>query len=250
MISDGHISSNSSRDASGASSAGGAAQGDAAAECKTKARIVAVAERMVAERGAQRFSIRDITNEAGVNLAAINYHFGSKERLIAEMLARRILTLNEQRSALLDKLEAGTGAGGAPVRVEAIMEVIINTILFSDEKERAGNMTTMKMFSRLSLDPDVEIVSMFTLHFRPFKTRLITLLARALPHLRREAVEWRANQVFGLLGYHALFEEMRCKSLGRSFNVKKEQRRLLNFCVAAFQAPSESQSRTEKAEKA
>jgi AcrR family transcriptional regulator len=238
MITDGHISTNRG--------AGGA--GDDTAECKTKARIVAVAERMIAERGVQQFSIRDITSEAGVNLAAINYHFGSKERLIAEVLTRRVLAINEARRALLDKLEADT-AGGTP-GVRAVMEVIINTLLFSDEKERTRNMHTMKMFSRLFLDPDAEIVGMLSVHFRPFKARILNMLARALPRLEREELEWRANQLFGLLAYHALFEEMRCKNLGKTFDVKKEQRRLLDFCVAALQMPSETQAVTEKAEKA
>lgn len=248
MISEGHISSISSRgasNASGATGAGGAGStggaGDDAAECKTKARIAAVAERMIAERGVQQFSIRDITGEAGVNLAAINYHFGSKERLIAEVLARRITALNAERLAQLDKLEAG--AGGRPVSVEAIMEVVINTMLLGDEKERARNTHTMKMISRFFVAPDEEIGRMFTPHFRPVKQRLVAMLARALPHLKREEVEWRAVQAFGLLGHHVLFGEMHCKELGKKLDVKKEQRRLLAFCVAGLRMPSETQAK-------
>jgi len=217
--------------------------GEGAAECKTKARIVAVAERMIAERGVQQFSIRDITGEAGVNLAAINYHFGSKERLIAEVLARRITVLNAERMALLDKLEADAAADGEPVGVEAIMDALINTMLFGDEEKRARNMRTMKMLSRFSLDPDEEIAAMLKPHFLPTKERLVRMLARALPNLKREEVEWRAAQAFGLVWHHILFAEMRCKESGKKLDVKKEQRRLLNFCVAGLRMPSEAQNK-------
>jgi len=217
---------------------------DTAAECKTKALIVAVAERMIAERGVQQFSIRDITSEAGVNLAAINYHFGSKERLIAEVLARRITALNAARVALLDKLDADANtAGSAPAGAAAIMEVFINTMLLGDETERAQNMHTMKMLARFALDPDEEIAGMLKLHFLPLKERIARMLARALPNLRRDELEWRMGYAFGLVWHHILFAELRCKELGKKFDVKKEQRRLLNFCVAGFQTPSEIQTK-------
>ena len=213
------------------------------AECKTKARIVAVAERMIAERGVQQFSIRDITGEAGVNLAAINYHFGSKERLIAEVLARRITALNAERMALLDKLEADATAAGKPVKVEAIVEMLVNTMLPADEKERVRSTHTIKMLSRMSIDPDEEIVRMFTPHFRPLKERIVAMLARALPHLKRGEVEWRASRVFGLVGHHVLFEELHSKERGKKSDLKKEQSRLLAFCVAGLRMPSETQAK-------
>lgn len=214
------------------------AHGAAAGEGSTKERILGVAERMIASRGLQQFSIRDISGEAGVNLAAINYHFGSKERLIAEVLARRVTVLNEERMAQLDRLEAGPG--GRAIGVEAIMEVIINTMLHTDARERTHSTLTTKMLSRFFLEPDEEIARMLKPHFQPFKERVVKLFAQTLPHLKRDDIEWRSQQIFGLLGHHMLFAEMRCRDLGKDLNIKKEQRRLLTFCCAAMKAPLEA----------
>ena len=208
----------------------------------TKSRIIAVAERLIAGRGIGQFSIRDVTREAGVNLAAINYHFGSKERLTAEVLARRITVLNAERIARLDKLEAA--AGGKPVGAEAIMEVLINTMLLGDEKARARNTHTMKMLSRFALDPDVEIAGMLKSHFLPIRERLMRMLARALPRLKREELEWRAAQAFGLVWNYILLAEIRSKECGKKPDVKKEQRRLLNFCVAGLRMPPETPAKS------
>lgn len=72
----------------------------------TKARILDTAERLFAEQGYAETSMRCITSGAGVNLASVNYHFGSKEALLLEVIARRIGPVNEARMILLDKIDA------------------------------------------------------------------------------------------------------------------------------------------------
>ena len=56
----------------------------------TKDRILDVAETLFADNGFAATSLRDITREAGVNIAAVNYHFGSKDGLLGAVLERRI----------------------------------------------------------------------------------------------------------------------------------------------------------------
>ena len=68
----------------------------------TKTLILDTAERLFSEHGIDAVSLRAITTEAGVNLAAINYHFRSKDLLVKEVFARRIRPLNEERLVLLD----------------------------------------------------------------------------------------------------------------------------------------------------
>lgn len=50
----------------------------------TKVRVLEAAGRIFAERGFRDATVRDICHAAGVNLAAVNYHFGDKERLYIE----------------------------------------------------------------------------------------------------------------------------------------------------------------------
>ena len=72
----------------------------------TKDRILDAAERLFADKGYSATSLRDITQEAEVNLAAVNYHFGSKEALLTALLERRLDPVNRKRLELLDAAEA------------------------------------------------------------------------------------------------------------------------------------------------
>ena len=66
---------------------------------QTRTAILAAAERLYADRGFGDVTLRDIVAEANVNLAAVNYHFGSKDELIAELFVTRSLALNRERCA-------------------------------------------------------------------------------------------------------------------------------------------------------
>src|ERR1700761_8308807 len=88
----------------------------------TKDRILDAAERLVGARGFEATPVRAITAEAGVNLAAVNYHFQSKEALIRAVIARRIAPVNERRLKMLDAAEAG------PLSVEAVIEAFIRPV--------------------------------------------------------------------------------------------------------------------------
>ena len=75
----------------------------------TKKLILDVAERLFADRGFSATSLRELTSEAGTNVASVNYHFGSKEALLAAVLERRLRPINERRLEILDKLEHTAG---------------------------------------------------------------------------------------------------------------------------------------------
>ena len=72
----------------------------------TRDRILDAAERLFVEHGFDGTSMRMITGAANANLAAVNYHFGSKDALVQEVFRRRLADLNERRIAALDRLEA------------------------------------------------------------------------------------------------------------------------------------------------
>src|SRR5437867_6100600 len=95
----------------------------------SKERILDVAERLFAERGFAATSLRNITAEAAVNLAAVHYHFGSKDELIEAVFARRLGPLNRERLRLLEACRAAAG-GGSP-SVEELLEALIAPALRS-----------------------------------------------------------------------------------------------------------------------
>src|SRR5260221_1142606 len=81
----------------------------------TKAAVFGAAERLFALDGFQSVSVRDITAAAGVNLASVNYHFGSKDALLFEIFRRRTAELNRERARMLHAA-ADRHGGKPPVR--------------------------------------------------------------------------------------------------------------------------------------
>src|SRR6266496_4359896 len=71
---------------------------------ETKTAILDAAEQLILERGPDGVSLREITAQAGANIAAVNYHFGSKDQLLIEVFQRRMRPINRQRVALFEKV--------------------------------------------------------------------------------------------------------------------------------------------------
>src|SRR5579871_6634654 len=93
----------------------------------TKQKILDTAERLIADQGYAATSLRHIIGEAGVNLAAVHYHFGSKEDLLDELILRKAASVNAERVALLDRFEAE--AGSTPVSVDKVLRAFFQPMI-------------------------------------------------------------------------------------------------------------------------
>src|ERR1700724_3073889 len=93
----------------------------------TKTRILNSAEKLFGKNGFDATSLRDITAEAQVNLAAVNYHFQSKDSLIDAIIERRILPINQRRLEMLD-------AAGHPPSVEQVVESFLSPRLMPEAR--------------------------------------------------------------------------------------------------------------------
>src|ERR1700755_3427680 len=93
---------------------------------QTRTAILAAAERLYADRGFGDVTLRDIVAEANVNLAAVNYHFGSKDELIAELFVTRSLALNRER---LRELRAAEEAGSGRAEVADVLRALVGPAL-------------------------------------------------------------------------------------------------------------------------
>src|ERR1700730_6362188 len=94
--------------------------GNGAAGRDTRERLLATAEELFATRGIDAVSVRDITEAAGANIAAVNYHFGSRRGLIDAIVERRADALGTRRAELLDALN-----GAGPVDIRALIRVMV-----------------------------------------------------------------------------------------------------------------------------
>src|SRR5579863_5076997 len=86
----------------------------------TKHKILDSAQRLIGDQGYAATSVRHIISEAGVNLAAIHYHFGSKEDLLDAVIERKAGPVNEERLRRLERLEAE--AGSSPISIRQVLE--------------------------------------------------------------------------------------------------------------------------------
>src|SRR4051812_36059503 len=117
----------------------------------TQEKIFDAAERLFAERGFDGTSLREITTEAGVNLAAVNYHFGSKEDLYRETFLRRMRPMNELRHRLLDQAEQISGDRRVPTRTA--LDILFRPILSLSHSGSPGVHPFVRCMARNFIDP-------------------------------------------------------------------------------------------------
>lgn len=166
----------------------------------TRTAVLDAAERLFAEKGVEGVSIRDITAAAGANLAAVNYHFGSKERLVMEVFARRLEPMNRARLARLDALE--TAAGPRPVELSRIIEAFVRCSLVTETGEADQRESIMRLLSRCFFEPDLGIKRFLEEQLHEVASRFDRAISRAVPGLAAGELFWRMSFFIGAL-HHA-----------------------------------------------
>jgi AcrR family transcriptional regulator len=162
----------------------------------TKLRILDAAEQLFVEFGFEAMSLRQITSRAAVNLAAVNYHFGSKEALIHAMLARRLDRLNVERVKLLDRFEAMLGSR---LTCEHVLGAMFIPALRLSRDPHTGGRTFLRLIGRAYVDPSAFVRDFLRSHYADVADRFFSAFQRALPHLVREELGWRLNFAIGAL---------------------------------------------------
>ena len=158
----------------------------------TKERILDVAEHLFADFGFATTSLRDITSEAGVNLASVNYHFGSKEALLAAVLARRFAPMNERRLQRLDEVERAAGASGPAL--EDVLRAFIAPPFEMRAEWGKGGRKFVRLLGRVHVETNEEFRASFVNQFMTVFGRFTNALQQALPDI--DPVELTARTWF------------------------------------------------------
>ncbi len=203
---------------------------------RTRERVMDVAERLFAERGLDAVSVRDITRVANVNLCAINYHFGSRQKLILAIFERRLIPLNQNRIRELDGVEKAAGASSPSL--EAVLGAFIRPMVEQGMDPRQGGIRFVKLMNRCMVESNPELDALLRSHFEAMGPRFNTALRRAVPGLSLDEVYWRMHLMVGAL-HHALVMMDREHPPGAHFRFGIEGyiRRLVDFALAVFRAP-------------
>jgi AcrR family transcriptional regulator len=160
----------------------------------TKEQIVSVAERLFAERGFAGTTLRNVISEADVNLAAVHYHFGSKEELFRSAVKRFARPIVEQELALLEQLQAG----GRVPSVEAILTALFKPCLEFLAQDKELLLVHTQFMGRCWAEPE-PLKSIVRDEFTVSMEAFLDVLQRALPDRSRSELSWKFNLVIAAL---------------------------------------------------
>lgn len=212
----------------------GSSAADTVSGAATRERLMRAAERLFAQRGVDGVSIRDITNDAGVNSAAIHYHFGSKAGLVQAILDWRAAEVGRRRARWLARLEAAP----APTLRDVVEALVVPTAEMALGTESGGRYHIGFLAAVLA---NPALMPLVIEAFEPHTERFRALLARVTPHLPPDVRELRL----------ALAKDMVNRVLGQPDGPVRRwialrapgadaplTERLVDFLVGAFAAPA------------
>ncbi|MCP3964112.1 MAG: TetR/AcrR family transcriptional regulator [bacterium] len=213
----------------------------------TKLSLLDAAEALIAEHGLAGASMRAITSRAGTNLAAANYHFGTKEELARAVIARHFGPVNAERLRLLDEAEREAGVG-AP-RLESLVRAFVGPVVrFGQELPDRGRHFA-QICGRAMTQPEPVLRESLLGELAEAIRRFRAAFTRALPDLPIEELLWRIHFMVGAMAHTIagtqLIEEVHGDVLDTR-DVDGIVERMVRFLSAALAAPISETPAPEK----
>ena len=171
----------------------------AASATATKMRLLDVSARLFAESGFDSVSLRLITESAEANLAAVNYHFGSKEELITAVVEKLVGPVNQRRLALLRKINLDI-SGACESIVEAFIDPVIQAAARGDEEDQRY----CKLMSRCIASRDERVTSLVLRQFPEVLAKFVDALRSVCPWISSDEAHMRIMFMAGAMA-HSLF---------------------------------------------
>jgi AcrR family transcriptional regulator len=197
----------------------------------TRERLLNIAEQRFGEGGYEGTSLRAITVAAAANIAAVNYHFGSKEALLRAAVARAMAPVNTERRRRLDQLEA-KGQPTAEQLIRAFVEPGLDLVLRRGER----GPVVARFIGRIAFDPSQRIRELYAAESDPVEARYLTALQAALPRSAPASVAFGFVNMLGLLALHQ--SQALARPPGDSVDPAEDPGKLaenlIAFLVAAF----------------
>src|SRR5690606_37232126 len=163
----------------------------------TQQRILDVAERMFADEGYSRVSLRRITTAADANMAAVHYYFRTKEALLRAIFEARVAPLTEERRRLLAELRQR--AGSQPPAVRDILAAFIGPGIRLGRTEQGATFNRLSAICSVDPDPAVKDI-VFGVHDDVAQS-FVQRLQVACPQLDARTFFVRLQCVFGSMMY-------------------------------------------------
>ena len=198
----------------------------------TKDRILHAAEELFAQQGFAATSLRQVTSRADVNIAAVNYHFGSKDNLVNEVFRRRMDEMSTQR---LDALRKATSDGACGL--EPILAAFVEPAL-AMAQDRHGGGAFIRVIARAYAESNDSLRKFLSDQYGHVLREFAKAIAACVPGLSKEELYWRLDFLSGALTYAmADFGLIRRPSgVTEASHRQRAARALIRFAAAGFNA--------------
>lgn len=204
----------------------------------TKDKILDTAELLFSDLGFDNTSLRSITSKADVNLASVNYHFGSKKELIQAVMERYLSVL---MPAIDDKLTQLT-SGDKPANLTTLFEAMVEPILKLDSVRPNGARTFMQLFAKAYYESQGHMKRFVNERYGAVLRRFNAALVTTVPHLPMREVFWRWHFALGscvfTMGSSKALTDMAEADYKQRMAVAELIRGVIHFIAAGFAAPS------------
>lgn len=204
----------------------------------TKAALLDAAEAAFGEVGFQRASIRQIVARAGVNLASVHYHFGSKQALLEAVFDRCVGPVNRERLELLAAAEEAAGDGKPGL--EAVLRAFLEPLLRHGGRQADRRERMRRLYGRLMGEPADELRRMMQRQFSGILRRFGEAFQRAAPGLPKEDLIWRMFFTTGAAA-HLLMDPPGLKRFTKGTcdpsDTETVLQQLIRYAMAGFEAP-------------
>lgn len=195
----------------------------------TRERILAHAGPLFARQGLEGLGIRQLAREAKVNIAAVNYHFGSKQALFREVCLRHLRAIDTERMALLDRL-------GPRPAVEAILAAHLGPVVRFARGGDPSNLLFMRLVMAQVARRDPALQAALAAEGKPVLTRVLDLLAKALPRAPAAELSLALAQVIGSTTHLLMNEEVARPPRARLLSSSDLLGRLVDHGAAGLRA--------------
>jgi AcrR family transcriptional regulator len=198
----------------------------------TKDRILGAAEELFAQFGFTGTSLRQVTSRADVNIAAVNYHFGSKENLVNEVFRRRMDEMSAQRLTAL-KIATEQHAG----ELEPILAAFVEPAL-ALAQDRHGGGAFVRVVARAYAEKNDALRKFLSDHYGHVLREFAKAIAVCLPGLSKEELYWRLDFLAGSLTYAMADFGLikRPPGITEAAHRQRAARELIRFAAAGFKS--------------
>ena len=203
-------------------------------DSKTKAKLIEAAEELLSEVGFDAVSVRDITTKAGTNVAAVNYHFGGRDALLALIAQRHVAAVNEERLARLEVIES---LGGTPA-LEDLVEAWLQPVVAHARKGEFPEKILLRLIGRLFGEHSGSLLPSAMDGYKNATDRFKRSIETIIPELDPIVLAWRIHFLNGAMSQLLTQEGALLCLIGEAGNLGVDEglAGLVQFAAAGLRA--------------